>query len=93
MKGLFISVILAFACGAVLTPEFLAQQQATQAQGQSDRAVDPVCHLSVVKNPELSVRYRGEVYYFCTKADMEAFRKNPEKYLRGTDHSHPDPAD
>jgi YHS domain-containing protein len=35
----------------------------------------------VDKDPNLSVRYRGETYYFDSKADMEKFKKEPEKYV------------
>ena len=32
------------------------------------------------KDPNLSANYKGETYYFCSKADMEKFKKEPEKY-------------
>ena len=59
--------------------------------GQGEKAKDPVCNMMVVKNPELSVRYGNTTYYFCMKKDMVAFQKDPEKYLRGSSHTHPDP--
>jgi Cu+-exporting ATPase len=49
---------------------------------KSEKAKDPVCGIMVDKNPDLSVNHKGEVYYFCSKADMEQFKKNPEKYER-----------
>ena len=48
-----------------------------------EKARDPVCGLIVDKNPKLSANYEGTTYYFCTRADMEEFRKNPQKYVRG----------
>ena len=92
-------VVLAF--GIIWTPEFLgwqedSQQQDSQQQDSNDngdaaeRAEDPVCHVRVLRNPELSVTHEGQTYYFCMKTDMETFRKDPGKYLNGTDHTHPD---
>ncbi len=47
---------------------------------RAEKARDPVCGIMVDKNPDLSANYRGQVYYFCSKADMEKFKKEPEKY-------------
>jgi len=47
-----------------------------------EKARDPVCGILVDKDPNLSVNYRGEAYYFCSKADMEKFRQEPERYLK-----------
>ena len=54
------------------------------AQGKKapEKAKDPVCGISVDKDPKLSASYKGETYYFCSKADMEKFRKEPEKYAK-----------
>jgi Cu+-exporting ATPase len=52
-----------------------------QAKKSTDRAKDPVCGIMVDKDPNLSVRYKGEAYYFCSRADMEKFKKEPEKYV------------
>ena len=53
-----------------------------QRPQDTERAKDPVCNIEVKKDPKLSVKYKGKTYYFCMKADMEAFKKNPEKYLK-----------
>jgi YHS domain-containing protein len=47
-----------------------------------EKAQDPVCKIMVDKDPNLSVNYRGEVYYFCSKADMEKFKQEPQKYVK-----------
>jgi Cu+-exporting ATPase len=53
------------------------------AQGKKvEKARDPVCGIMVDKNPDLSVSYRGEVYYFCSKADMEKFKQEPDRYVK-----------
>ncbi len=47
-----------------------------------ERVKDPVCGMMVEKNSELSASYKGETYYFCSKADAEEFKKNPDKYAK-----------
>jgi len=53
-----------------------------QAKKASEKAKDPVCGIPVDKDPKLSANYKGETYYFCSKTDMEKFKKEPEKYVR-----------
>ena len=53
-----------------------------QAKKKTEQARDPVCGIMVDKDANLSASYRGETYYFCSKADMEKFRKEPERYVR-----------
>jgi YHS domain-containing protein len=49
---------------------------------KTQKVKDPVCGLMVDKDPELSVKYADVFYYFCSKADMEQFKKHPAKYAR-----------
>ena len=51
-------------------------------QPHSEKVRDPVCGLMVEKNPELSAVYKGQTYYFCSKADRDKFTKTPEKYVK-----------
>ena len=53
-----------------------------QGKKASEKAKDPVCGIMVDKDPNLSYNYKGETFYFCSKADMEKFRKEPEVYLK-----------
>lgn len=54
----------------------------SQAKKASEKAKDPVCGIMVDKDPNLSANYKGETFYFCSKADMEKFKQEPEKYAR-----------
>ena len=55
----------------------------TKAPAQKpSKAIDPVCGLTVDKLPELSYAYKGETYYFCSKADLDKFKKTPDKYSK-----------
>ena len=53
-----------------------------QANRAPEKAKDPVCGIMVNKDPNLSANHKGETYYFCSKADMEKFKKEPEKYVK-----------
>ena len=53
-----------------------------QGKRRPEQAKDPVCGIMVDKDPNLSYSYKGEAFYFCSKADMEKFRKEPEVYLK-----------
>ena len=53
------------------------------SQGKKpEKAKDPVCGLMVDKDPKLSTGYKGETYYFCSKTDLDVFKKSPEKYVK-----------
>ena len=51
-------------------------------QPRPEKVRDPVCGLMVERDPELSAVYGGQTYYFCSKADRDKFKKNPEKYVK-----------
>ena len=53
-----------------------------QAKKAPEKAKDPVCGIMVDKDPNLSANHKGETYYFCSKADMEKFKQEPEKYVK-----------
>ena len=77
----------ACACGCQM-----AESAVTSARETAEKAVDPVCGMRVdVQKAEkkgLVVEYQGRKYYFCMKADMEKFKKNPEKYIHGMKGMH-----
>ncbi len=71
------SIIILAALAAVLVLGVFAQQQA------ADKAIDPVCGMTVVKaNAKATFDYEGTTYYFCSTGCKEAFAKEPEKYLK-----------
>jgi YHS domain-containing protein len=72
-RAVVIGLILA--CMALVTADI-------HSQGKGERAKDPVCGLSVDKDPDLSASFQGETYYFCSKADRDLFRRTPEKYVK-----------
>ena len=66
----------------VFTASVTAFAQAKKSEKPPEKATDPVCGLKVEKNAELSATHKGETHYFCSRADMEKFRKEPEKYAK-----------
>ena len=78
MKRVIVAILLLIAVPAVTAPAF-AQTRKTE---KAEKVRDPVCGLMVDKNPQLSASHKGETYYFCSRADMEEFKKNPDKYAK-----------
>jgi Cu+-exporting ATPase len=58
--------------------KYLAKSQAQK----TDKAVDPVCGMSVQKeSAKATYEYKGQTYYFCCSGCKDRFVKDPEKYL------------
>jgi YHS domain-containing protein len=77
-KRLRLMALLAVAA-VVLVLGVTAQQKA------GDKAVDPVCGMTVTKaTAAATFDYKGTTYYFCSKGCKDAFAKEPEKYLAKT---------
>lgn len=52
-------------------------------QNLSFKATDPICGMTVQVATAAHVHeYHGEKYYFCARACLERFAKNPEQYAR-----------
>ena len=75
MRRNFLAVLLVVVLGATSMTVF------AQTKKSAEKAKDPVCGIMVDKDPALSVNHKGETYYFCSKTDMEKFKKEPEKYV------------
>ena len=74
----------ALALVLVLAVTFAAVSGLAQAKkaDKPEKAKDPVCGLMVDKDPKLSTTYKGDTYYFCSRADLDEFKKNPDKYVK-----------
>lgn len=59
----------------------------------SIQAIDPVCGKEVARGKileinedkikaELTYKYKGNTYFFCSDECLEKFKKNPEKYIK-----------
>jgi len=77
MKRNIRMIAIMAALAVVLVVGIAAQQQS------ADKAVDPVCGMTVVKaTAKATFDYKGATYYFCSTGCKEAFAKEPEKYLK-----------
>ncbi len=61
----------------------------------SEKAVDPVCGMTVDKAQAFAAwSYEGVVHYFCAACCQQRFQEEPEKYLGNErDVSHADVKD
>jgi len=78
MKRSIVAILL---IAIMSTLSLTAFAQAKKAD-KPEKVRDVVCGMMVDKDPALSVKYGGDTYYFCSKADAEKFKKESEKYLR-----------
>ena len=44
--------------------------------------IDHVCGMEVNKDKALKLEHEGKEFYFCNKKCVEAFKKEPQKYLK-----------
>jgi YHS domain-containing protein len=72
--ALMLALVVAIAAGS-------GYAQARKAE-KPEKTKDPVCGMMVDKDPKLSTTFKGETYYFCSKADMDEFKKTPDKFAR-----------
>ncbi|PWR71499.1 heavy metal translocating P-type ATPase [Methanospirillum lacunae] len=48
-----------------------------------DTAIDPVCGMEVkMANAQFKTTYQNKNFYFCSKGCLDAFKKEPEKFLK-----------
>lgn len=75
-----ITVLLIVAAIVAVSTSMISQTKAPPPK--PPKAIDPVCGLTVDKLEELSYTYKGETYYFCSKADLNKFKETPDKYVK-----------
>ena len=78
MKRRFVTAIFILAFATAGSGGFAQGRRALRPE----KAKDPVCGLMVDKDPKLAMTYRSQTYFFCSRTDLELFRKNPERYVR-----------
>ena len=92
MKRTVLAVVLIVVLAVTLMSAFAQRRGGPDRRGgggggpdrrgeRVEKARDPVCHIMVEKDPNLSARYGGQVYYFCSKKDMEEFKREPQRYV------------
>jgi Cu+-exporting ATPase len=86
MKRIVTALLIAIAVLAIsasaVSGSMVAAAKSPAAVQKAQKAIDPVCGLTVEKVAELSYSYKGETYYFCSNKDRDNFKSNPEKYLK-----------
>ncbi len=85
--GLF-SLLLAAGCGggAPAGGDTHSQGVSAAEKPSSHEIAQKTCPvMGNPINPDIYVDYKGRRIYFCCKACISAFKKNPEKYLKVVD--------
>ncbi len=52
------------------------------AAGEEKKYLDPVCGMTVSKNPEKMARHQGTTYYFCSQSCVTKFNADPPAYVK-----------
>lgn len=75
------TALAALLIGVLAIASVTAYSQAKKSE-KPEKVKDPVCGMMVEKDPSLSHDHKGTVFYFCSKADLEEFKKAPEKFTK-----------
>src|SRR5687767_13067980 len=60
----------------------MSTAKATDMTLSSEQAIDPVCGMTVnTQTAAGSLTHKGTTYFFCSAHCVEAFRKDPERFL------------
>jgi YHS domain-containing protein len=52
-------------------------------EGEVEQSRDPVCGAVVDDDAAPKTEWAGQTYYFCSKACLELFKRDPAEYLGG----------
>ena len=85
LAGLFL-FMMRFGCGAHVMGHAHAHHQGDSHSGgpwiEPEKAVDPVCGMSVAAQGAKSAVHAGHVYYFCSANGREKFEAVPASYVK-----------
>ncbi len=60
----------------------MSMETGTHQSVAADQTVCPVSGEPVSKDTNITYTYKGTVYRFCCPGCVEAFKKDPEKYIK-----------
>lgn len=76
-------------CGSVANDTRASEEKTTEIQVSASskdplekKYLDPVCGMSVAKNPEKMAVYQGSPYYFCSLSCVSKFNTEPLAYVK-----------
>jgi Cu(I)/Ag(I) efflux system membrane fusion protein len=63
-----------------------APPSAVKIKSEALKHIDPVCGMEADPSGKYNFTYEGRTYYFCSKEDMEKFKKDPSQYVPHDHH-------
>ncbi len=82
----FIFLMMRLGCGAHIMGHGHGRHDShPQRPLPPEKAVDPVCRMTVETAKAKSALYRGEVYYFCSQDCRAKFESDPRSYPQSAD--------
>jgi YHS domain-containing protein len=80
MFAAFFSFMMRFGCGAHMVHGHVGGRGHGSDSGVGG-ATDPVCGMAVVADQGYTKMHPGQPYRFCSRACLDQFEANPDKYL------------
>lgn len=74
-----ICLVIAFGFAGIISSNF---RDHTSIAAEKSAIIDRVCGMEVSKDKAIKLEHEGKEYYFCNKKCIEAFKKEPKKYLK-----------
>ncbi len=81
IMGLIFCIAMAVAANAAPTAGEKPMMNGMHQGTADDQTVCPVSGEPVSKDTNITYTYKGKVYRFCCPTCVEAFKKDPEKYI------------
>jgi Cu+-exporting ATPase len=82
IMGLVFCIAMTAAAYAAPASNGMPMMNETHQGDAKDSDVCPVSGEPVSKDSNITYTYKGKVYRFCCPACIEAFKKDPEKYIK-----------
>ncbi len=82
IMGCVLCIALAAAAHAAPASGEMPMMNEMHHAAADGQAVCPVSGEPVSKDSNITYTYKGKVYRFCCPACIEAFKKDPEKYIK-----------
>ena len=77
-----ITVFFVFAAGSILLAEDGVRQEAVKKAENVGNKICPVSGEDINESTKATYEYEGKIYNFCCPMCINAFKKDPQKYIK-----------
>lgn len=77
-------VLVSFIGSCTKKEEVKEKPKKIEMKMEKEKVKCAYCGMKMYKSAmEATMEYKGKTFYFCTKEEMEEFKKDPEAYITG----------